>query len=938
MQGQRALPLKWIAGQVAARALMLLLSGALVSTAAAQTLSEKLMQEGVAKLAVEARQKGDAVRGAILFAQQKLNCVKCHQSGAGDLLGPDLTRLGRETTDPHIVESLLMPSKVIKQGYEAVKILTEDGVVIIGRIIRQDDRSIVLRDNSDASRMMTLAKQALDRVDPSDVSAMPADLANQLEDRQQFLDLCKYLMDLAAASPTATALVEANGSEQLADRLKGLALMDEFRCAQCHRGDTGGMLTPASAPDLIRVGSRIDPDYLVRFLSDPQRTKAGTSMPHLLGGLLESARSETVQALVAYLRSRDEASFRRETVDRAAVDQAAIDRGDETFHRIGCVACHSPRNQDELIPGSVPLANLGSKYSIDSLTAFLEDPHAVRPSGRMPNMKLTHWEAVDLASFLVGVIDRSETPDDRLASNHPTAELIEQGSRAYVSLGCAQCHERNASADNSFLALNKLKPDRGCLSRDPDRKVRYEFSEAERAQITAAIESLDRPLDSEQALQVAMLTLRCYQCHDRDGIGGVSVERDLYFHSDDPNLGPQGRIPPRLTRVGAKLQAKWMRQVLVSGRSIRPYLHVRMPLYGTQNVEPLIDAFQRMDQLPAMDWVNMSDPEEAKKVGTDLVGSDGLNCVACHTFQQKPGQTMNAVDLTEMGERLKRDWFEYYMRDPQSLSPGTVMPSFWPGGKSIRPEIQQGNTDQQIATIWLYLEDGRQARQPRGVVIEPMELLAGEEAVMLRRSYQGIGKRGIGVGYPAQVNLAFDAEQLRLAMLWQGPFADPGGVWRGQGSGNVRPLSREVIVFPAGPDLDDAAEPWIVDEGRPPRHQFKGYRLDDLRRPAFRYRYDEIAVEDYLTDVVDDTEQTVALKRQVRFETDQPRGGLTFRVAAAKQIEQLEDSGFRLDQGLKIHVDNRYRATIVQTETEQRLVIPLQLSEGVTSMEIHYIW
>ena len=51
----------------------------------------------------------------------------------------------------------------------------------------------------------------------------------------------------------------------------------------------------------------------------------------------------------------------------------------------------------------------------------------------------------------------------------------------------------------------------------------------------------------------------------------------------------------------------------------------------------------------------------------------------------------------------------------------------------------------------------------RSSIIEPIELLATDEAVMLRRSYPGIGKRGIGVGYPNQVNLAFDAEQMRLA-------------------------------------------------------------------------------------------------------------------------------------------------------------------------------
>ncbi len=50
----------------------------------------------------------------------------------------------------------------------------------------------------------------------------------------------------------------------------------------------------------------------------------------------------------------------------------------------------------------------------------------------------------------------------------------------------------------------------------------------------------------------------------------------------------------------------------------------------------------------------MVDPKEIKKVGADLAGSGGLNCIACHTFQQKLSQTMPAVDLTEMAQRLHK--------------------------------------------------------------------------------------------------------------------------------------------------------------------------------------------------------------------------------------------------------------------------------------------
>ena len=219
-----------------------------------------------------------------------------------------------------------------------------------------------------------------------------------------------------------------------------------------------------------------------------------------------------------------------------------------------------------------------------------------------------------------------------------------------------------------------------------------------------------------------------------------------------------------------------MRQVLVGGRTIRPYMKTRMPQYGAGNVAHLVDPFQRVDQLPDVKFADFTDSKQMKNTGHEMAGTGGLNCIACHTFQQKRAATMPAVDLTEMAERLHKDWFYYYMRDPQRFSTNTIMPSFWPGGRAIRKDIIDGDTDKQIQALWRYLMDGRQARTPRGLIREPIELVAADEAVMLRRSYNGIGKRGIGVGYPSQVNLAFDAEQMRLAIIWKGKFADPGGV------------------------------------------------------------------------------------------------------------------------------------------------------------------
>ncbi|MEM1068813.1 MAG: c-type cytochrome, partial [Planctomycetota bacterium] len=432
----------------------------LASSAAAQTLTEQLVAEGVTRVASAAREKGDAVRGAIIFSQQKMNCVKCHQTGAQDLLGPDLTQLSRETTDVYIVESLLMPSKVIKEGYGAVKILTEDGIAMTGRVLRQDDQTIVLRDNSESGRQITLAKETLERLEPSELSAMPADLANQLSNRQQFLDLSKYLMDLAASSDPSGRSIELRDIDTaIPDRLHGIALMDRLRCVGCHDGELQQPVPFAAAPDLSNASARIDPEYLEQYIQDPHRLKPGTSMPNVMGHLDESTRRENVEAIVAYLQSRSEGTFHRD-----AVDDAAAKRGEQTFHEVGCVACHSPRDasgKETLDTDSAALGDVASKYSLASLTQFLEDPHAIRPSGRMPNLKLTHWEAVDLASYLISNPSRelkqnSATEHDSTSTLDP--KLVKRGAQSYVALGCAFCHESEIGrpVDRPFASLSDL--------------------------------------------------------------------------------------------------------------------------------------------------------------------------------------------------------------------------------------------------------------------------------------------------------------------------------------------------------------------------------------------------------------------------------------------------------------------------------------------------
>ena len=95
--------------------------------ASSQTLEQQVLNEPPALLAKTAREAGDARRGAILFHQVHVGCVKCHAvDGSSNSLGPDLTKLGQQknATDEYVVNSLLKPSTEIRKGYETVTVVT----------------------------------------------------------------------------------------------------------------------------------------------------------------------------------------------------------------------------------------------------------------------------------------------------------------------------------------------------------------------------------------------------------------------------------------------------------------------------------------------------------------------------------------------------------------------------------------------------------------------------------------------------------------------------------------------------------------------------------------------------------------------------------------------------------------------------------------------
>lgn len=902
-----------------------------------QKLTQQLLQEAPEKLVRQARESGNIVRGAILFHQGNINCAKCHQPATDkNRLAPDLSRLDREVTEVSLVESILEPSKKISKGYETLNVVRVDGRVISGLVVSQDDNVVVLQDIQDIDKLLQIPRVDIEELAPGKVSVMPSGLADQLKSRQQFLDLLRYVIDVKERGPAENvALKTSTPRRKLAAEISGLVLIREHNCAACHASELVDSL-PAShqGPNLKWSAQRLNARYLAQFIADPHHTKPGTNMPSLMGQMNPTERTASAEAIVHFLLS---ISGERTAEEAVEVDHDSIDSGRKLFHSVGCVACHSPRDEtavEQPLRGSVPMGELRGKYSSQALIEFLENPHAARPSGRMPNMRLTHREADMLASYLLqndkvltAISGKPWAVDSNLAAN---------GKQLFATLNCAKCHSGVIDSKTPSASVAKLSDanvSKGCLSSEPGNWPAFDLSETETADIRSALSSGINRLDTQQTIDFTLTSFRCTACHTRDNLGGVSQQRRVHFQTTNLNLGEQGRIPPTLTGVGAKLNPKWMRDVLVNGRSIRPYMKTRMPQYGEHNLGHLMDLFQATDKLSETKFAKVEDQKEARKLGLHIVGNRALNCVACHTFQYKLSDTMPAVDLTEMAQRLKKDWFYQYMLAPQKFSPNTVMPSYWPGGVALRRDIA-GAPEDQIEAIWQYLQDGRQARAPAGVIREPLEIVVTNEARMLRRRYAEIGKRGIGVGYPGGVNLAYDAQQMRLATIWKGKFVDPAAAWYGQGSGNVRPMGA-AMQLPKGPELFSGTQPVITDNSQPSTHQFKGYSLDKQRRPTMRYEFGSIAVEDYFREFKDDATGKVQLRRRVAFTPKQESESLRFRLASGDKIKTESNGNFRIGNGLTIRIMSGRKAKV----GDGLLSVPLKFDAQTTEeIVIEYLW
>jgi putative heme-binding domain-containing protein len=145
---------------------------------------------------------GDPRRGEVLFLnKKKLQCATCHKvRGQGGDAGPDLSHIGGKFDRPHLIESLVEPSRQIVEGYRTSVILTKDGIATSGIITQRTDSALTCVDNEGRPNEIMLSY--VDAIHDSDVSIMSDGLIDILS-ADQFADLVAFLETLRVAEPAS---------------------------------------------------------------------------------------------------------------------------------------------------------------------------------------------------------------------------------------------------------------------------------------------------------------------------------------------------------------------------------------------------------------------------------------------------------------------------------------------------------------------------------------------------------------------------------------------------------------------------------------------------------------------------------------------------------------------------------------------------------------
>jgi len=477
----------------------------------------------------------------------------------------------------------------------------------------------------------------------------------------------------------------------------GKELFESRGCLACHSIGEGDQVQGGTfAANLTRVGEKDNYDYLVRwvhnarertrpycpyekkdigpedykkkglpFIFDLEHSKCPndghelqvqnmTVMPRLR---LAPQDAEDVASYLITLKKQEPSSY----ADASFMDDANLkDEGKKWVRHFGCAGCHE-------ISGLEDEGRIGTELTIE---------------GSKPIERLDFALLTDVAQRGGKDSEPIKDPDDRARLPAGPAEKPWYDQKGFFEHKLAEPNIWDKGKEKP--ETEKLRMPNLHLDKEQIRALTTFLLGSQENPLPANYQY--RPLDYRRDIQEGWWVVKkynCMGCHQL--IPGQKTSLMAMARYQDA----QEQLPPKLLTEGARVDPEWMLRFLKNPalndkdnnrNGVRSYLQVRMPTFSFSENElgKLVRFFQALSRQP-FPYI----PEEIPVLTTketemarSLFSSTAAPCLKCHaTGDPAHDRFATAPNFLQARGRLKPDWVERWIIDPQAISPGTSMPS-----------------------------------------------------------------------------------------------------------------------------------------------------------------------------------------------------------------------------------------------------------------------
>lgn len=588
---------------------------------------------------------------------------------------------------------------------------------------------------------------------------------------------------------------------------RGELLAAALRCAACHRDEAD--TRPMPAPALLHLGGNVSESWLRGWL-----TSKGTEQVSLSRRMPAYGFSEDeAKAIAAYLQSSIEKTPAAELPAKAPAstpnpksgakppDPPSAETGQHLFLTLGCLACHQVNGLGESgLFGGGDLSNVASKRPDSFFANRLAEPAKLNPDHRMPVFDLGQDERTSLSLYLAS-LRKAEKPVQEVK---PGTEDIVRGRELVSAHRCAQCHSlpkdhelpspaatkpldaKSDWAKSCAAGLSTSRAHLGYSLTKADQQALQDYFSAPPAEPTKK-----RPAANGR---LALLQNNCLACHGREGAESLSAslpqklaDKLAALSEKHPDLAGSipAMTPPSLNSIGDKYHAEALVAVIRrQGPPLRDYLLVRMPRFrlSDDELKSLANHLVETDRIPPLPDAVATKPTPAEEAafslaGNRLVSTDGFGCTSCHqvgkVVPDKAPLNARGPSLSSLDQRIRKEWYDRFLRNPARIVPRMEMPSVQIPVKGVLGS----KLDPQLAALWHVLATpGFEPPEPNAVrVLRRSGIPEEREGGVIITDQIRVGNevfvRPVVLGMPNRFNFLFDLQNNRMGAWWLGDVA-----------------------------------------------------------------------------------------------------------------------------------------------------------------------